>query len=96
VAAVDLAGICEVESGDGWEFFCCGGETGEDGCTVASFDLEDLKQWRIGQWTDCISLHLASEVEGSEMSRHGVSAYPLLIKEIQLAHRFKFPLRSPK
>jgi hypothetical protein len=41
-------------------------------------------------------LNLASEVEGSEVSRNGVSAYPLSVKGIQLAHWFIFALENPK
>jgi hypothetical protein len=43
VAAVNLFGICEVEAGDSWEFFCCGGQAGEDGGAAADFDFENLE-----------------------------------------------------
>lgn len=42
MAVVDLAGVCEVQSGYRWEFFCGGGWAGEDGGAGAGSDVEDL------------------------------------------------------
>jgi hypothetical protein len=50
VAVVDLAGICEVQSGYRGEFFCGGGWAGEDGGAGAGSDVEDLGRLSCGQF----------------------------------------------
>ena len=42
VAAVDLACVCEVEAGYGWEVFADVGHAGEDGGASADSDVEHL------------------------------------------------------
>jgi hypothetical protein len=42
VAAVDLAGVCEVKSGDGWEFCGCFRGSWENCSACSDADVEDL------------------------------------------------------
>lgn len=54
VAVVDLAGVCEVQSGYRGEFFCGGGWAGEDGGAGAGSDVEDLiGECVVSGWTWC-------------------------------------------
>jgi hypothetical protein len=54
VAVVDLAGVCEVQSGYWGEFFCGGVWAGEDGSAGAGSDVEDLiDECVVSGWTWC-------------------------------------------
>lgn len=54
MAVVDLAGVCEVQSGYRGEFFCGGGWAGEDGGAGAGSDVEDLIDEGRVSWVDLL------------------------------------------
>lgn len=58
VAVVDFAGVCEVQAGDGWEFFCGGWWGGENCGAGADADAEDLSfvnQYMLEMLCGCIT-----------------------------------------